>query len=262
MIENKKDFGISSMMKLEKPLCFFDLETTGIDVKTARIVEINIQKVNLDGSVEEFDSLVNPMMPIPKESSDVHNIVTEMVINAPCFADIVDTVLQFIKGCDLAGFNSNDYDVKVLNNEILRAGKIFNHLEYNLIDVYKILIRNDKRDLSSTYKRYTGKNIESAHQAKSDVLATMEIFAKQLAVHDIPRDNENLSLYCNNDNERMDMDGFFKRAKDGKIYFAKGKHLGQLCNSEPSYLFWILKQDSINEDTKYIANQIINGSMK
>jgi len=166
-------------LKLHKPLCIFDLETTGISVGKDRIVEICILKVNPDASRESKTWLVNPEMPIPKESSEVHGIYDADVKDAPKFREIAPKIMEIINGTDLGGFNSNRFDVPLLAEELLRADIDFDLSKFRLVDAQTIYHKMEPRNLSAAYQFYCGKTLENAHSAEADVLATFEVLDAQ-----------------------------------------------------------------------------------
>jgi len=167
-------------LELLKPICFIDLETTGINVSTDRIVEIAIVKIGLDGTKQVKRRLVNPEMPIPKASSDVHGITDEMVKDAPTFKAIANEVKQFIEGADIGGYNSNRFDVPMLNEEFLRAGINVDMESRKLLDVQKVFHMMEQRTLSAAYQFYCHKTLEDAHSAEADATATWEILEAQI----------------------------------------------------------------------------------
>ncbi|HKK38770.1 MAG TPA: 3'-5' exonuclease, partial [Cryomorphaceae bacterium] len=173
-------------LNLKKPLAFFDLETTGTNVASDRIVEIAILKVFPDGRIEKRPDnekerfLINPQMPIPIETSMIHGIYDEDVKDAPSFADVADKIFKFLFDCDLAGFNSNKFDVPILAEEFLRCGIDFSIEDRNLIDVQNIFHLMEQRTLKAGYKFYTGKELNNAHEAMADVEATYDVFLAQI----------------------------------------------------------------------------------
>ncbi|MCZ2085576.1 MAG: 3'-5' exonuclease, partial [Flavobacteriales bacterium] len=162
-------------LKLHKPLCVFDLETTGTQVAKDRIVEISILKVNPDSSRESKTWLVNPGMPIPPETSAIHGITDEKVKDAPTFKEIASKVMDMISGTDLGGFNSNRFDVPLLAEELLRAGFDFDLSKFKLVDAQTIFHKMEPRNLTAAYQFYCKKELINAHSAEADVLATFEV---------------------------------------------------------------------------------------
>ena len=167
-------------LQLNRPICFIDLETTGINVSTDKIVEIAIVKIMPDGTKQLKRKLVNPEMAIPKAASEIHGISDEMVKEAPTFKQIANEVKQFIELSDLAGYNSNRFDIPMLNEEFLRAGISVDIESRKLLDVQKVYHMMEQRTLSAAYKFYCNKNLEDAHSAEADATATWEVLEAQL----------------------------------------------------------------------------------
>ncbi|MCZ8285107.1 MAG: 3'-5' exonuclease, partial [Bacteroidia bacterium] len=168
-------------LNLTNPLEFFDLETTGINVGSDRIVEISIVRVNLDNSTDILTKRVNPTIPIPEFTSKIHGIYDKDIADAPTFKQLAPQLAQFLTNCDLAGFNSNKFDVPVLVEEFLRAEIDFDLKNRRLIDVQNIFHLMEPRNLSAAYRFYCNKPLENAHSAEADTIATYEIFKAQLA---------------------------------------------------------------------------------
>ena len=162
-------------LNLEKPIVFFDLETTGVNIGTDRIVEISVLKVFPNGNKESKTWLVNPEMEIPKDSTDIHGITNEQVVTEPTFNELAPKVSELIAGCDLAGFNSNRFDIPLLAEELMRAGIDFDMNDRKAIDVQVIFHKKEQRTLSAGYQFYCGKELEGAHGAEADTNATYEI---------------------------------------------------------------------------------------
>lgn len=234
-------------LKLHKPLCTFDLETTGTNVSKDRIVEICILKVNPDSSRESRTWLVNPEMYIPKESTAVHGITDDDVKNAPTFKEIAPKVMEMIAGCDLAGFNSNRFDVPLLAEELLRAGYDFDLSKVKLVDAQTIFHKKEPRNLTAAYNFYCGKTMENAHSAEADVLATFEVLDAQVAHYeDLPRDIAGLSEYSFH-HKFADLAGMIHFDEDGKEIFAFGKYKGHrvkdIFQKDPGYYGWLQSAD-------------------
>src|SRR6187200_3251465 len=168
------------MLQLIKPLAFIDLETTGVNLATDRIIEIAIVKVLPDGKRSVKRKLIHPQMAIPKQSSDVHGITDEMVKDAPAFKEVAQELKQMLDGCDIGGYNSNRFDIPLLVEEFLRAGVEFDMKGRKLVDVQNIFHKMEQRTLGAAYKFYCNKNLEGAHCAETDASATHEILIAQL----------------------------------------------------------------------------------
>lgn len=245
-------------MKFNKPIVWLDLESTGVDKQKDRIVQIAIIRIQEDGTPFEFQSLVNPEMPIPKEATEVHGITDEMVKDAPTLFNIYPKILRFFNG-DIAigGYNSNAFDIPFLVNEIERVGGKLDLTNVPFIDAFNIFKRKEERSLEAAMKFYCGKQIEGAHNALNDVKATIEVFMAQHERYELSNDLTELDLYCNYDKKRCDLSGFFSIDSDGDYVFNTGKHAGKKAKKETSYLKWMLGSDFAN-DTKQIAQSLLN----
>lgn len=234
-------------IKLNKPICFFDLETTGIEVAKDRIVEISILKVFPNGNKESKTWLVNPERPIPAHASEIHGITDEKVANEPTFKQLAPQVYNMIKDADLAGFNSDRFDIPLLVEELLRAEIDFDMKNCVTVDVQTIFHKKEERTLSAAYKFYCQKSLENAHSAAADTEATYEIFMAQMARYeDLPRDIKGISEYTTR-KKSVDFAGFIALDDNGNEIFTFGKHKGQLVDhvleTEPGYFGWIQNAD-------------------
>jgi len=234
-------------LKLYKPLCVFDLETTGTNVGKDRIVEICILKVNPDASRESKTWKVNPEMPIPKESSAIHGIYDEDVVNAPTFKDIASKILEMISGSDLGGFNSNRFDVPLLAEELLRAGHDFDLSKFKLVDAQTIYHKMEPRNLSAAYNFYCQKTLENAHSAEADVLATFEVLDAQVGHYeDLPKEIAGLSDFSFH-SKFADLAGMIHFNDKDQEIFAFGKYKGQVVKEvfqkDIGYYGWLQGAD-------------------
>ncbi|MDQ0477400.1 3'-5' exonuclease [Chryseobacterium sp. MDT2-18] len=234
-------------LKLHKPLCVFDLETTGTQVAKDRIVEICILKVNPDASRESKTWLVNPEMAIPAESSAIHGITDERVKDAPTFKEIASKIMEMISGSDLGGFNSNRFDVPLLAEELLRAGLDFDLSKFKLIDAQTIFHKMEPRNLTAAYQFYCKKELINAHSAEADVLATFEVIDAQVGHYDdLPNDIAGLSEISSH-HKFADLAGFIAFDKEEKEVFTFGKYKGQrvkeVFQKDLGYYGWIQNAD-------------------
>lgn len=234
-------------LKLNRPICFFDLETTGVDVAKDRIVEISIFKVFPNGNKESKTWLVNPEMKIPFLSTQVHGITDEKVANEPTFKELSGQVYNMIKDADLAGFNSDRFDIPLLAEELLRAGVDFDMKNRVSIDIQTIFHKMEERTLSAAYKFYCGQTLENAHSAEADTMATYEILKAQLERYpELENDMKSLSEFTTR-KKSVDFAGFIALNDKGHEIFTFGKHKGALVDKvleeEPGYFGWIQNAD-------------------
>ena len=234
-------------LNLTKPICFFDLETTGINITNDRIVEISILKVYPDGKEETYTKRVNPTIPIPPEVTLVHGISDADIADAPTFKEISKEVYTMIKDSDLGGFNSNRFDIPVLAEEMLRADIDFDMKNTQSIDVQTIFHKMEQRTLSAAYKFYCDKNLDNAHSAEADTLATYEVLKAQLdRYEDLENDSKFLAEFSSR-KKFADFAGFIAYNKEGVECFSFGKHKGKLVtevlDKEPGYFGWLLNAD-------------------
>ncbi len=234
-------------LNLTRPICFFDLETTGIDIGKDRIVEISVLKVFPNGNKESKTWLVNPTIPIPYETTLVHGITNEKVANEPTFRDLAPHVHAMIKDSDLAGFNSDRFDIPLLAEEMLRAGIDFDMKNKVSVDIQTIFHKKEERTLGAALKFYTGNSLENAHTAEADTNATYEILKAQLDRYpDLENDMKILSEFTTR-KKIADFAGMIAFDKDNEEIFTFGKHKGAKVNkvleTEPGYFSWIQNAD-------------------
>ena len=234
-------------LKLTKPIVFFDLETTGINIGNDRIVEISMLKIFPNGNKESNTWLVNPEIEIPAETSAIHGITNERVVSEPTFKELAQTVYDLIADADLAGFNSNRFDIPLLAEEFLRVGLDFDMNDRKAIDVQVIFHKKEQRTLSAGYKFYCDKILEDAHSAEADTNATYEILKAQLDRYDdIENSVEALSDYSTH-SKRADFAGFILFNDEDQESFSFGKYKGRtvedVLKENPGYNAWIQNAD-------------------
>ena len=235
-------------LKLNKPIVFFDLETTGVQVAKDRIVEISVFKVHPNGNKEGKTWLVNPTIPIPAETTAVHGITNEKVANEPTFKELANEIKSMMEGCDLAGYNSNRFDIPLLAEEFLRIDVDFDMKKHHAVDVQNIFHKMEQRTLSAAYKFYCSKDLENAHSAEADTLATYEILTAQLDKYsELENDIEFLSKFSTRGNSSVDMAGFIVMNDKSEECFSFGKYKGQtvasVLSTNPGYYSWIQQAD-------------------
>jgi len=242
--ENSK---IYMKLNLTRPIVFFDLETTGVNIVTDKIVEISILKVFPNGNKESKTWLVNPEMEIPQESINVHGITNEKVVSEPTFKELASEVNEMISDADLAGFNSNRFDIPLLAEELMRVGIEFDMKNRKAIDVQVIFHKKEQRTLSAGYQFYCGKELEGAHGAEADTNATYEILLAQLdKYNDIENSVDALSNFSTH-GTRADFAGFILMNDEHQEVFSFGKYKGRIVEEvlkeNPGYNSWIQNAD-------------------
>ncbi len=250
---------MAHQLVLRRPLAFFDLETTGINISRDRIVEISVVKAHPAGEEEIRTMRINPEIPIPLESSLIHGIYDDDVKECPPFKRVAKNLATFLEGCDLAGFNSNRFDVPMLVEEFLRAGLDFDVKNRRLIDAQRIFHMMEPRNLSAAYKFYCGKDLVGAHGAEADAWATYEVLNAQIkhyegvTVHDssgntvAPILNDMDALHILTATRNVDFAGRMVYNDLGEELFNFGKHNGKrvldVLKQEPSFFDWMMKGD-------------------
>lgn len=234
------------MLQLSRPLIILDLETTGVNLGTDRIVEIALVKITPDHKKVAKRKLINPEMPIPPQATEVHGITDEMVQAAPTFRQAANEIRQFMDQCDLGGYNSNRFDIPLLAEEFLRAGMEFDITTRKLVDVQRIFHTLEQRTLSAAYRFYCNKTLEGAHSAEVDANATWEILLAQIEKYpQLGKDLDSVSKFLG---EEQIVD-FARRfvLENGVEVFNFGKHKGRpvadVLRSEPQYYDWMMKGD-------------------
>ncbi|WP_418603955.1 exonuclease domain-containing protein [Hwangdonia sp.] len=234
-------------LNLTKPICFFDLETTGVNISKDRIVEIAILKVYPNGKEESKTWLVNPEMPIPKEVTEIHGISDVDVADKPTFKELAKEIYNLIKDSDLGGFNSNRFDIPLLAEEMLRAEIDFDMKSRLSVDVQTIFHKMEQRTLSAAYKFYCDKNLDGAHSAEADTNATFEVLKAQIAKYDALENDTKFLAEFSSRKKFADFAGFITYNKKGEECFSFGKHKGkkvtEVLEKEPGYFGWLLNAD-------------------
>lgn len=239
---------------LDRPVIFFDLETTGLSLSRDRIVELAVIRVSPRGDVFERVRRYNPEMPIPPEASAVHGITDEMVADEPTFRATSKSLAELLEPCDLAGFNIRHYDLPILIAEFARAGIDFDVKDRRLIDMKVIFHSEEPRDLSAAARFYLDRDHQDAHSALGDIRTTAAVLTAQLARYrHLPRDMEGLHAYCDEKRGpyRTEFDKWFSRDDRGLV-FNRGKHKGSaladVAESAPDYLEWMARADDMPDD--------------
>ena len=245
-------------LNLTKPIAFFDLETTGIKVATDRIVEISIVRQQVDGTTQIKTLRINPEMHIPEEVTEIHGISDEDVKDCPTFEQVARELAHFLDNCDLAGYNSNHFDIPLLVEEFLRADVDFDLKGRRFVDVQNIFHKMEPRNLSAAYKFYCAKDLVNAHSAEADTIATYEILKAQLdryadiafkdrkgnITQPVINDIKALSDFSHS-TKAVDLIGHIVYNEKNIEVFNFGKHKGkavaQVLKDEPSYYDWMMR---------------------
>lgn len=234
-------------LNLTKPLAFIDLETTGLNIASDRIVEISIVKVHPNGNKDIVTRRINPTIPISLESTSIHGISDDDVKNEPTFKQMAKELANFIDGCDLAGYNSNKFDIPMLAEEFLRAEVDFDITKRNLVDVQNIFHKMEQRTLSAAYKFYCDKELVDAHSAEADTIATMEILLAQVKKYDSLENNVAFLSEFSKATNNVDLLGRIVYDKNNIEVFNFGKHKGkavlEVLEKEPGYYHWMMNGD-------------------
>ena len=234
-------------LNLSNPICFFDLETTGINISKDRVVEISILKVYPDGKEESRTWLVNPEMNIPAEVTAIHGISNEDVADKPTFKELANEINNVIKDSDLGGFNSNRFDIPLLAEEMLRANIDFDMKNRLAVDVQTIFHKMEQRTLVAAYKFYCDKDLTDAHSAEADTNATFEVLKAQINKYDSLENNTKFLAEFSSRRKFADFAGFIIYNKKNEECFSFGKHKSKrvidVLNEEPGYFGWLLNAD-------------------
>lgn len=251
-------------LQLEKPLAIFDLEATGLNITKERIVQIAILKINPDGSEEKFESLINPEIHISEEVTKIHGIKNEDVANAPTFKEISEKIIAFIENADLAGYNSNKFDIPLLAEELLRVGSSFDISTKKFIDVQNIFHKMEQRTLVAALKFYCNQELVNAHDAMSDTTATWEVLKAQLERYpELEGNIDFLSKFTKNGNT-IDFAGRLAYNDKNEPIYNFGKHKGKTVKEvnrlEPGYYSWFISpQTDFPLYTKQKLKEIMEG---
>lgn len=252
-------------LNLSNQIVFFDLETTGVNITRDRIVEISVLKIYPNGKEEQKTIRVNPGIHIPEESSKIHGIYDEDVKDCPTFKNIARELANYIEGCDLAGYNSNRFDIPLLAEEFIRADVDFDMSKRKFVDVQTIFHKMEQRTLSAAYRFYCGKSLEEAHTAAADTMATYEVLKAQLDRYGDKLENsvEFLSKFSAQ-NKNVDFAGFIVYDEKGVEVFNFGKNKGmsveRVLNEQQGYYDWMMKSDFPLYTKKILTRIKLRGS--
>ena len=244
---------------LKRPLVFIDLEATGLNVGSDRIVEIALLKIHPNGNKESKVYKVNPTIPIPLESSKIHGIYDKDIESSPTFQDLSRELNAFLGGADVAGYNSNKFDIPMLIEEFTRCNIHFDLSNRKLIDVQNIFHKMEQRTLSAAYQFYCNKVLENAHSAESDTTATYEVLVSQLQKYDSLKNDVDFLSQFSSVTKNVDLAGRIVFNDKGEEVFNFGKYKGRIVHEvftvEPSYYDWMMKGDFAT-NTKTVITQL------
>jgi DNA polymerase-3 subunit epsilon len=249
-------------IKQDRPLAVFDIEATGLNVRTDRIIEISVVRIPVKGKSVTKTWLINPGVPIPLETIAIHGISDDLVKDCPQFSDVADEIFYFFRGCDLGGFGITRFDIPILEEEFARIGKFFDSSGRRQFDAQRIFHKREPRDLQAALKFYCGEEIVDAHAAENDAIASIKVLRGEFKMYkDLPTDPDELDRMLNErDPFNLDRDGRL-RWIDGEITINFGKRKGEkirdLVQNDPNYLKWILRSD-FARDTKSIIQDALD----
>ncbi len=251
-------------LHLDRPLVVFDLEATGLNKRTDRIVSIALVRYEPGGRIEKINYLLKPGIPIPEETTAIHGITDADVADAPSFAEMAEILERHFAGADLSGYNILGHDIPLLTEEFSRAGRPFSLEGRRILDAQRIFFRNEPRDLSAALRYYCGDSHDQSHDALGDVLATIRVLDGQFRKYpELPEDMNELNEYCDpRDPTWVDRNGRLKWLR-GEVVFNFGKFQGQslreTVSADPNFITWLLRSD-FPDDTKQIVRNAVNGS--
>lgn len=251
-------------LQLQRPIAFIDLETTGVNLSTDRILEIAIVKIMPDGSRQVKRKLINPEMPVPPQSTEIHGITDEMVKDAPTFKQAANELKQFIEHCDLGGYNSNRFDIPLLMEEFLRSGIELDLSKQKMVDVQHIFYTMEPRTLTAAYKFYCDKELEGAHSAEHDINATIDVLFSQIKKYPHLGNSVDSILGVIGEEKIVDYARRFSFDDKGVEVFNFGKHKGKavvdVLKAEPQYYDWMMRGD-FPLHTKQKLTEILNRTL-
>jgi len=252
------------MLQLTRPIAFIDLETTGVSLSSDRIVEIAIIKIMPDQTRVVKRKIINPGMPIPKQSSDIHGITDDMVKDAPTFKQAGNEIFQFLENCDLGGYNSNRFDIPILMEEFLRAGMDVDLSNRKMIDVQHIFYTMEPRTLTAAYKFYCSKELVNAHSAEADISATIDVLLSQVDRYENLGNSVESILATIGEEKIVDYARRFSFDDKGVEIFNfgkyKGRSVGEVLKNEPQYYDWMMRGD-FPLHTKQKLTEIMNRTL-
>lgn len=242
--------------KIDKPIVFFDIETTGIDIKNDRIIEICAIKYRPDRTKLTLHKYFNPGRESQPMALEAHGLTTEFLSKYNSFEDSAEELFDFFKDSDLGGYNCISFDIPLLYEEFARCGKYLSLQGLSIIDSYNLLNKFETRKLNDIYKRYFGQDIDGAHGAEADIEATIKVFEKQITSYGLEetsiKDISKIIRSTSKNEFIVDLSGWF-RHRDGEFYFGKGKHKDSLVSENLDYLKWMYENDNLETNSRIVG---------
>jgi DNA polymerase-3 subunit epsilon len=246
-------------LQLDRPLIIFDLETTGIQVVTDRVIDLFAIKVLPDGREEELNYLLNPGIPIPPESTAIHGISDQDVQACPLFKEVASEIFDFFSGCDIGGFNSTRFDFPLLIEEFTRVDMALDTTHIRFVDVMRIFHAMEPRNLTAAYQFYCNKSLDDAHSAEADTKATLEILKAQINRYESLGSDVNSLHELSGLRDSFDLAGRIRKNQGGEAVFGFGKHKGKrvidVFEKEPNYYHWMM-QSEFPSNTKQVITKL------
>lgn len=247
---------------IERDLIFVDLETTGVDLKNDRIVEICAIKYRKDKTKISIHKYFNPNRDVSPKAEEIHGLSNESLKDYPTFQDSSQELFDFFNGCDIGGYNILLFDIPILFEEFSRSNKYLNLFNINIIDSYNLMNKIETRKLNDIYKRFFGKDIEDAHSAVADVEATISVFEKQIEEYNLTDKNikeiSNIIRSTSNNERILDLSGWFKKSEGGEILYGKGKHKDTPVKDNKSYLEWMVNNNDLENNSRAVGKIILD----
>lgn len=241
------------------------MESTGVDLKKDKIIELSAVKYTKNQSKITLHKRFNPNIQISEQATNIHGITNDMLNGCKTFLESSDELYDFFVGCDLGGYNCLLFDIPLLYEEFVRVGKNINFFNINIIDSYNLLNKFETRKLNDIYFRFFGEEIENAHSAEADIEATIKVFEKQIELYGLEeksiKEISNIIRSTSNEERIVDFSGWF-RLFEGKFYYGKGKFKGNLVSENLDYLDWLIGNENIESNSRFVASQIKKSIIK
>ncbi len=251
---------------IERDTIFFDLETTGVDLKNDRIVEICAIKYRKDKTKETIQKYFNPNYPVSERALEIHGLSNDILSKYSTFEEYSEELFKFFDGCDIGGYNCIRFDIPILFEEFSRYKKYLNVFNINIIDSYNLLNKFETRKLNDVYKKFFGEDINNQHDATEDIEATIRIFERQIEEYNLSDKNikeiSNIIRSTSNGERILDLSGWFKVSDDGDYLFDKGKYKDQKVFDNISYLNWMVDNPGIENNSRAVGRILLDKNKK